>query len=964
MNLSKSQLQEIKEVAQGFIKDNAFKKSEDDVQSSYTLEILRILGWKPNLWQINKTTDVKTQQRPDIMLKGNSGTTIFIIESKEPQVENGLDGRYKKWTFTEQICAYCNTEGVSWGLLTNFKEWQIYNPHSYKSNGTSYREIKLITNDNTICNDNEINQFFSLIDNSFLNSCRGKISKEKVYYPKKEDIKDEFFQNLKEWRKDLRNFLYSKYKSLSPEEIDCQTQKILDRLIFMDFCYDKEIITNDYLGAVLNTKQNIYNELKRIFEQFNEQFNSDVFRTDECDNFDITNDVSEKIIDGIRKIDYSQLDVHIIGEVYENYLGELLRAGKKNITTTESKEHLKRKSQGIYYTPDYIVNYIVDNTLGELLKKCETEKDIEKIKVIDISCGSGSFLIGAFDILYEAYKNMRNKETLTIPEELTIRKKILLHNLFGVDLDERAVEIAKLNLLLRALEGLQEIKLTSKKILPNLSLNIRCGNSLISGSSDEDNENYESNRQLSFLFDKSSEYKEDIKKLIELKEIFYKEEDNEIKNEIINKVHIYEEKINKYINQPLKNYFKNFEEIKPFNYEVSFCEIFKNGGFDVVIGNPPFVQLSMEKDFTSAMKSFLLNSYGSTMGRFNTFGFFIQRSIEIIKTNGFSGLIIPNTILTQESYQVLRKYILQNTSIKEIVNYDKMPFKDAVVENINLILEKKKSEKNTLKIIDYINEYVVENELKQTEYKNTYQNQFVIVGKKSLSNKSKILKNKHILLGDICNINQAIALKYDRSQYLFNSKKTNNYFPVLDGKNIDKYRINWDGTYLKYDINAIHSCKKTDIFTCKEKLFFRRVSANLIATYDNKKYFALNTIVAITFIDKNTKYSLKYILGIFNSKLLNYYYTNYLKSTKKVFSEIQARQIEQLPINTINFENKEDKQQHDKIVKLVNEMIELNKNPEKNKNKINATDSEINDLVYKIYGLNKSEINLIEESFK
>ena len=433
MPISSIQISEIKKIIQAFIDDNSFYDLEDHVQASYTIPILKILGWTPTNWKINTPQEIKTGKRPDILFKGSGGGTISVIESKGPN--ESLDGKYQTKSFTKQLCDYIGAEGVSWGVLTNFLEWRIYNPHSFSLNQSAFKYLQIIKDKKIFCTDNQLEDFFSLLEYRFLNNVKGKISKDAIYYPRQDEIREEFFQNLKEWRSDLRNYLFKEYKGLSTEEIDNQTQRILDRLIFIEVCFDKGIIHQDYLGAILFSEKSFYRELKVKFRLLDEKFNSEIFAKADCDDFDIEDNILKEILKGISRIDFSQLSVHIIGEVYENYLGELLKAGKNKITTAESKEQLKRKSQGIYYTPDYIVNYIVKNTVGELLNKCKTEKDVEKIKVIDPACGSGSFLIRAFEEFYQAYKRVRNKKQLDLFHELNVKKQILLHNLFGVDLN-------------------------------------------------------------------------------------------------------------------------------------------------------------------------------------------------------------------------------------------------------------------------------------------------------------------------------------------------------------------------------------------------------------------------------------------------------------------------------------------------------------------------------------------------
>lgn len=723
----------------------------------------------------------------------------------------------------------------------------------------------------------------------------------------------------------------------------------------MDFCYDKTIIAQDYLGAVQFSKHDYYSELKRIFrDELNEKFNSELFAKDKCDSFDIPNEVIEDIIKGVRQIDYSSLNVHIIGEVYENYLGELLKAGRKKVD--ENKEQLKRKSQGIYYTPDYIVGYIIDNTIGKLLESCTDEKEVEAIKVIDPACGSGSFLIRAFEVFYSKYVDLYLKKhrQLSPFSNLEISKKILTHNLYGVDLDERAVEIAKFNLLVAALEKIGDTQKSGNKILPNLSLNIRFGNSLVSGKTEEGEVD---------LFSKKSDHKTELNLLMELKHRFYKEVSNDERYKLLMQIERNERALDSEFNEYLSKYgFRKIEDIKPLNYEVRFCDVFKQGKFDCVIGNPPYVQLSMEENFSPAYKEYLLKEYGSSMGRLNTFGFFIKRSIQLVKDGGYIGMIVPNTILTQEHYQELRKNILDSCDIKSIVNYDKLPFKDAVVENITIVLNKNQTNDNKIDLIDYAGEDLSnKHTINQSKYHKTYGNQFVKIASASeASLQNKILKSKHFLLGKKTNINQAIALKADRAKYLFDSKKGENYKPVLDGRYIDRYGINWDGSYLKYDLKAIHSCKRTDIFTAKEKFFFRRVNGSLMGAYDNKQFFALNTLIVVTLLEGEEDYSIKYILGIFNSKLLNYYYTKYLKSTKKVYSEIQARQVEQLPIRLIDFGNSTDRKYYDKIIKLVDEMTALKKHKNPDKQKIDSIDHQLNSTVYKLYDIGEKEQKIID----
>jgi adenine-specific DNA-methyltransferase len=308
--------------------------------------------------------------------------------------------------------------------------------------------------------------------------------------------------------------------------------------------------------------------------------------------------------------------------------------------------------------------------------------------------------------------------------------------------------------------------------------------------------------------------------------------------------------------------------------------------------------------------------------------------------------------------------------IELITNFSYPVFKDAVVETIVFVVKNANPANHFVQVVDFDNRKMstVLHEIEQQVFSKTHNNSFLVTAsaddlefKQKLDQVGKSLKS-------FAEINQAIALKHDRSKSLFTVRKASNYKPVLDGRNINRYTLSWDGNYLAYDVKNIHSCKRTDIFESKEKIFFRRVGDRLIATYDDQQHYALNTLVVIS-IKTNIGFVPKYLLGLINSKLLNFYYTKYLKSTKKVFSEIQARQLAQLPIRQVDFSNPDDKARHNKMVSLVERMLELHKqsaavrsplDKERVGREIESTDKQIDRLVYELYGLSPEESAIVE----
>lgn len=338
-----------------------------------------------------------------------------------------------------------------------------------------------------------------------------------------------------------------------------------------------------------------------------------------------------------------------------------------------------------------------------------------------------------------------------------------------------------------------------------------------------------------------------------------------------------------------------------------------SNGFDVVIGNPPYHQLSKDKSAKQNYKRYLKSKYKTSAGRLNLFIFFTHEAISLARSEyGIISYIIPNTILTQEYYSDTRKKILEESCLLKIVDYDKMPFENAVVENITLVLRKNKLDDNYVEILqDNLIERIKLARVNQEKF--LKQNNFTLNINTSEIVDKIISDNSHRKLSSLCEVNQGIALKGDKSLSLKEENPNNKYYPLLDGRNINKYRVNWDGVYLDYNLDRIHSCKRKDIFETQEKLFFRRVSKDLIFTYDDNQFFALNTLVVVN-KKHDCNLGLKALLAILNSDIINYVYQKHFKSTKKVFSEIQARSVKELPIPDLSV-NKEN------ILTLLSEIL-------------------------------------------
>lgn len=758
------------------------------------------------------------------------------------------------------------------------------------------------------------------------------------------EVDDAFLAEIEVWRDSLARNLAQRNPGLTQRELNFAVQVTIDRIIFLRICEDRGIESYGELQTLCNGP-NTYARLLELYRKADQRYNSGLFhferergRGEAPDMLTPSLTVDDKALKEILKrlyypdspYEFSVLPADILGQVYEQFLGKVIRLTTGHQAVVEDKPEVK-KAGGVYYTPTYIVGYIVKNTVGKLLEG-STPRMASNLRILDPACGSGSFLIGAFQYLIDWHRDWyvedgpqkHTKQVFLGPGgewRLTTaeKKRILLNNLCGVDIDSQAVETTKLSLLLKVLEGetqetiSAQLSFLHERALPDLASNIKCGNSLIGPDFYDD-------QQLGLLLDEDERYR-----------------------------------------------------INTFDWQSEFPQILGRAvsesrrGFDAVIGNPPYIQLSMAAYFNEGVNRYLVSAFSSSMGRLNTFGLFIEKVLTgLLSRGGLFSLIVPNTLLTQEYYAALRRRMLE-LRIVSLTSFVQPVFANAVVETVVFVIENGKPNNGNVCIVEFDNRTLTESThmLAQRHYAATHANAFMVrTTEFGLELKAKIDQGAH-RLGTFVGINQAIALKEDRAASLVSEPLNTQCKPVLDGRHIGRYSLNWGGDYLVYDLSRIHSCKRTDIFEAPQKLFFRRVGDRLTATLDGRQFYALNTLVVITPIGQDCP-PLKVILGLFNSHLLDYYYKTYLKSTKHVFSEIQARQVAQLPIRLA--EDGEDV----RLVHFVDRMLALNidlqmcRTPHERSSierELQSTDRRIDKLVYELYGLADNEIAFVESTF-
>ncbi|MBS1655976.1 MAG: N-6 DNA methylase, partial [Bacteroidetes bacterium] len=457
---------------------------------------------------------------PDYSFRLPGGKRLFFVEAKKPSVavKDDVLPAY-------QVRRYAWSAKLPVSILTDFEELAIYdcNKKPSATDKASAGRIKYLTYKDYL---NE----FDFIWDTFSKERVLKGSFDKFVAADKNKkgtatVDKEFLASLDEWRKQLALNIALRNDTLSEEELNFVVQQTLDRIIFLRIAEDRSVEEYGRLKSLVSSpngggQEGAYQNLFTYFKEADEKYNSGLFdfQKDKLSKtISIDNKVIKTIINElyypISPYEFSVLSVEILGSAYEQFLGKQIKLTAGHRAAIEEKPEV-RKAGGVYYTPQYIVDYIVQHTVGTLCAG-KTPEQVAKLRITDPACGSGSFLLGAYQYLlhwhldyykpgFEQYSaiaqnssaytekqrsdaiKQRNKLPLTPDGNLTtaIKKQILLNNIYGVDIDTQAVEVTKLSLLLKCMEGETGSSVNAElrfgeRLLPTLDNNIKCGNSLV-----------------------------------------------------------------------------------------------------------------------------------------------------------------------------------------------------------------------------------------------------------------------------------------------------------------------------------------------------------------------------------------------------------------------------------------------------------------------------------------------------
>lgn len=890
------------------------------------------------------------------------GTRKFFLEAKKPAIDiRSGDGP------AFQLRRYAWSAKLPLSILSNFRELAVYDtrvqPH--QSDKPSVARVLHFTYRELVDRWDEIAAVFSR--EAILRGSFDKYADTNKRKRGTTEVDDAFLEEIERWREILAKNLALRNAGLSERDLNYAVQMTIDRIIFLRICEDRG--TEEY-GRLQSVTQgpNTYAKLLTLFREADERYNSGLFHFDhergEIDQPDTLTPalaIDDRILKNIVKniyypdspYEFSVFSANILGQVYERFLGKTITLDHAHRATVEEKPEV-RKAGGVYYTPTYVVEYIIKSTLDTLLDGPDTAKPkpipithASEIKVLDPACGSGSFLIVAYQRLLDwhlaryiensefhsrgrnprIYQSRGGLYRLTTAE----RKRILLNNIYGVDIDRQAVEVTKLSLLLKVLEGETEQVVQRdwvrerQRILPDLAANIRCGNSLIDSSF------YESEQML--LLDEETQYR-----------------------------------------------------VNVFDWSSGFPEVMQRGGFDCVVGNPPYgATLNQEE------KEFFRQSYTCQSYQLDTYLLFLEKVLsDLQRTNGKSGFIVPNPWLTNLRQDATRRFLCLNSSIEQIVHFGFPVFRSAVVDTEIVIFTLPAAAANVVNVFScdevragtpILRPLTVHLQSDWIALDGGVINIFMDTGDKDLFQKvsqSASPLSRHFQInvgikpyqkgkGTPAQTRQTV----DERPFDSERKVNKTYRQLLRGGDINRYVVNpIEQRYISYG-PWLAEPRPAANFDASEKLLVRQTGDRPIAALDTNQRLAMNNLHVLVPIAETDELDIRYFLAILNSRLATWFYRCLNPEAGEALAEVKRENVAALPIPELSLKKPADRVAHEKLVSLSRKMEELQQqsttehSPEgqrRTNRLIDALDQQIDRVVYALFKLTPEEIARVERA--
>ncbi len=919
----------------------------------------------------------------------------FFVEAKKPGVgiRRDPDPAY-------QLRRYAWSAKLPLSLLTDFEELAFYDCRSRPSekDKASVARTDYMTYEEYLDRWQEIWDVFSreaVWSGAFDLYAQTDIRKRGTAA-----VDAELLKEIERWREVLARNFALRNPRLTVEQLNDAVQRTIDRIIFLRMAEDRGIEEYGRLQRLADD-DSIYAGLINLSQQADTRYNSGLFdfHADMLTPGLILDDRALKpILSGLyfpkSPYEFSVLPPAILGNVYEQFLGKVIRLTPSHRAKIEEKPEV-RKAGGVYYTPAYIVDYIVKNTVGELVRGKSPQR-LKGFRVLDPACGSGSFLIGAYQCLLDHYLNWytehdpekhskavwkhRDEWRLTTAE----RKRILTEHIFGVDIDRQAVEVTKLSLLLKVLEGEsdetlgKQLSLFREAALPDLGDNIKCGNSLIGPD---------------------------------------------------------------YFAGQLMPDDEELKRVNPFDWEREFPAAMSAGGFDVVIGNPPYVRIQNMKEWAPLEVEIYKQRYAAaSKGNYDIYVVLVEKGLSLLNRQGMLGFILPHKFFNAKYGESLRALLSEGKHLAEIVHFgDQQVFAGATTYTCLLFLKKAGADQFRVVKVNDLTGWRATGEAAEgtiPAVRATSQEWNFVVGRgaklfEKLSQMPVRLENvtSRIFQGiktsaDKIYITEEIERDAGHVKVYSKAKEAEYWLepdllhPLIKGGDSRRYHLSRTNRlilfpYARQESGAIELIPDAIFRACypltwayfldnKDYLenrehgkmrgtrWYGYVYPKALNVMPLPKIFTPDIAACASFsLDEVgdvfftggvaggygilvlSDYSREYILGLLNSKLLEWFIRQSATQMRGGYFSFESRFIRKLPIHTINFSNPAEKARHDRIVALVEQMLELHKRlaaaqgsgeKERLQRLIDSTDQQIDALVYELYGLTEEEIAIVEGS--
>jgi type I restriction-modification system DNA methylase subunit len=903
----------------------------------------------------------ETEGRPDYNFR-LGGQTKFFVEAKAPSepldsARHILQAKSYAW----------NTKQVFFVILTDFEEFRFYDA-SIQPDERKPDEGLLLTLKYTeyLTKAEKLWEFSK--DRVAAGSLDAMLPRDRRTQRLRIPVDEAFLDEMTGWREDLARNIYRNNPGLTAKQLNEVVQRLLDRIVFIRIAEDRNIIAKYQLREAKEYwesrggKFDIFEWLNPLFQKINEDFNGEIFKPHLSESIKIDSEVLARIIERLyppkSPYRFDVIGVELLGSIYERYLGKTIRPTAKTVRVEEKPE--VRKAGGVYYTPKYIVDYIVKNTVGKVIEG-KTPKQIEKIRILDPACGSGSFLIGAFQYLIDyhvRYLTAHPKEAHIHPlfpdlipdgnggHRLSVRlkAKILRHNLFGVDIDPQAVEITMMSLYLKALEGEKSQLPPKQSLLPELKYNIICGNSLIGPD----------------IYDQGT--------------LFADEERDRINA------------FDWYADHGVRELAPAFEgggkppHSKPavidrrYSTAPTIGDIMRAGGFDCVIGNPPYLY-SAGQNYPDYFKAnYRLSGYQTDF-----YVYFIERSLWLARSGGKVSFIVSDSWLKSESTSKLRAHLLSENRVNGIAVFDYPVFEQATLENSIFVLTRSakpraiaidrfaspESVSTTFELdpADALDRGLIDPRLSSDSQGLL---KLIEQGSRPLDQFVKINRGIHAYRTDgygKSKFGPGPQTKKDKDtrSYHANRRLDETYLRELKGKDVHRYHFEWAKEFLSYG-PWLAEPREPEFFF-RPKVVFRKILGSRLHGTFVQQPMAVDQSLYILISDGDDSSHLKFALGVLLSRIGAWYLRTKYAIYDTLYPWYTKKQLAAFPM----------KPKSPRVVALVERMLELNKKKhsgrlapselERLEREIAATDAEIDELVYELYGITGEEGTIIERSW-